>query len=277
MATGLASSMLPEPIRVTHVRRETHDTVTLSLDASQRPFSFRPGQFNMLYVHAVGEVPISMSGDPARGGKIVHTIRAVGAVTDALCRLRKGAMVGTRGPYGQPWPLADVKGKDVVIVAGGLGFAPLRPVVYDVLRHRREYGRVWVLVGARTPDDLLFRRELAGWATRDDLRVLATVDRAGSDWTGRVGVVPALLGDVPLDPRRTVVFVCGPDVMARFTARELLQRGLPDTAVYVSLERNMECAVGLCGHCQFGPSFVCKDGPVLRLDRIRSFFWLREV
>jgi NAD(P)H-flavin reductase len=186
-------------------------------------------------------------------------------------------MVGVRGPYGQPWPLADVTGRDLILVAGGLGLAPLRPVVYHVLTHRADYGEVTLLVGGRTPEDLLFARELTRWQKRRDLRVLTIVDRAGAGWSGRVGVVPALLDDVPIDPVRTAVFVCGAEVMMRFAVRELARRGLPDHHLYLSLERNMKCAVGFCGHCQFGPSFICKDGPVLRFDRVRPVFWVREV
>jgi NAD(P)H-flavin reductase len=231
----------------------------------------------MLYAFAVGEVPISMSGDPGRAPELVHTVKALGAVTRALCELRRGTVVGVRGPYGRPWPMDALKGQDVILVAGGLGLAPLRPVVYHILRHRPDYGQTWLLVGARTPDDLLFARELARWRERGDLHVLSTVDRAGASWKGRVGVVPALIGEVRFDPQRTVAFVCGPEVMMRFTIRELAQRGLPDQHIYVSLERNMECALGWCGHCQYGSSFICKDGPVFRFDAIRSRFFLREL
>ena len=276
MNAGVAGSMLPEPRRVLRVRRETPDTVSLTIETSAETFSFLPGQFNMLYAFAVGEVPISVSGDPGRRREIIHTIKAVGAVSRALCSLRKGTVVGLRGPFGRPWPLADLEGEDLVIVAGGLGLAPLRPVVYHVLKHRGAYRAVSLLVGARTPDDLLFQGELARWKQRGDLRVLTIVDRAGPAWKGRVGVVPMLLDETPIDPRRTVALTCGPEVMTRFTVRALAQRGLPDERIYASLERNMKCAVGFCGHCQYGPSFVCKDGPVFRFDRIRSLFWLRE-
>lgn len=275
MSSAAACPMQPEPLRISRVQRETSDTVTFSVAASNA-FSFRPGQFNMLYAFAVGEVPISVSGDPAREGEIVHTVKAVGPVTRALCGLRKGAVVGVRGPYGQPWPLNEVRGMSLVLVAGGLGLAPLRPVVYEVLSRRADYARVSLLVGARTPDDLLYRRELLRWKKHGKLDVLTIVDRAGPRWKGRVGVVPQLLADVPLDSG-TVAFVCGPEVMMRFTVRELAQRGVPDERIYLSLERNMKCAVGFCGHCQYGPSFVCKDGPVFRFDRIRSLFWLREI
>jgi NAD(P)H-flavin reductase len=268
--------MVPDPLRVARVQRETADTVTVSLE-SPLAFPFVAGQFNMLYAFAVGEVPISMSGDPAREHEIVHTIRSVGAVSRALCSLRKGAVVGVRGPFGQPWPVEAARGMDLLLVAGGVGLAPLRPLVCHVLRHRADYGRVALLVGARTPGDLLYRRELARWQQRADLRVLTTVDRAGADWTGRIGVVPQLLDEITVDAARTAAVLCGPEVMMRFTIRQLVERGVPDDRIYLSLERNMKCAVGFCGHCQFGPSFVCKDGPVFRYDRIDSLFWLREV
>lgn len=268
--------MMPEPRRVVRVRRETADTVTLAIDASPGGFSFAPGQFNMLYAFAVGEVPVSMSGDPARTGEIVHTVKAVGAVSRALCALRRGTVVGVRGPYGNPWPLDAAKGKDLVIVAGGLGLAPLRPVVLHVLHRRSDYGRVTLLAGARTPEDLLFERDLLAWKARADLDVGIIVDRATGAWKGRAGVVTALLAETAIDPDRTVAFVCGPEVMMRFTVRELEQRGVPGDRIHLSLERNMHCAVGFCGHCQLGPEFVCKDGPVLPFARIASLFFRRE-
>jgi NAD(P)H-flavin reductase len=269
--------MTPAPMRVTRVRWETSDTLTLTLDSSAQKVAFAPGQFNMLYAFAVGEVALSMSGDSLRTDELVHTIKAVGAVTEALCRIRKGGTLGVRGPYGQPWPIADCEGGDLLLIAGGLGLAPLRPVLYHVIRNRLLYKQISLLVGARTPEDLLYRRELTEWERRPDLRVLVTVDRAGPNWKGRVGVVPALVSEASFDPNRTVAYVCGPEVMMRFCVRELKRRGLPDERIYLSMERNMKCAVGFCGHCQYGPSFVCKDGPVLGFDRIRSLFWQREI
>jgi NAD(P)H-flavin reductase len=271
--TAIAEAMIPEPARVVDARRETSDVVTLTI-AAPRPF--RAGQFNMLYAFGVGEVPISMSGPPSRADVQIHTIRAVGAVTTALCRLREGATVGVRGPYGAPWPVDRARTSDLVIVAGGLGLAPLRPVIYQLLE-QPERGRLVVLVGARTPEDLLFRDELEAWQRRADLTVLVTVDRAPTGWRGRVGVVPALLADVELAADHTIAFVCGPEVMMRFSIRELSRRGIADERIYVSMERNMNCGIGLCGHCQYGPDFICKDGPVLGYDRLRSRFWLREI
>jgi len=273
---GPRGPMTPEPARVLSTRRESHDTVTLTLDAaSRRPF--QPGQFNMLYAFGVGESAISMSGDPGSPGTAVHTIRAVGAVTEALCHLKRGGVVGVRGPFGAPWPVGEARGQDLVIIAGGVGLAPLRPVVYHAFAHRSDYRRVFLLAGARTPEDLLFRSELERWQAREDLTALVTVDRAPSGWKGRVGVAPALLDDVDVAPGGATAFVCGPEVMMRFCVRELGRRGFPDDRIHLSMERNMKCAVGFCGHCQYGPSFICKDGPVLRYDRIRSLFWRREV
>jgi NAD(P)H-flavin reductase len=273
------SPFVPEALRIVERRNETDDTFTLRLDVSGRPdgFRFAPGQFNMLYVFGVGEVAISISGDPERQEALVHTVRAVGTVTRAMQGLGRGAMLGVRGPYGMPWPLAEARGKDVLLVTGGVGLAPLRPALYHILHHRKEYGQVALLVGARTPENLLFRREIERWRKRRDLQVLVTVDRAGPEWTGDVGVVPALVPLARFDPARTIAMVCGPEVMLRFTVRELHRQGMTDEQIYFSMERNMKCALGLCGRCQFGPEFVCKDGPVLRYDRIRDRLTVREL
>jgi NAD(P)H-flavin reductase len=271
--------MVPEPVRISRVLRETRDTWTFRLDVAARPdgWRFAPGQFNMLYVFGTGEVPISISGDPARPGELVHTVRAVGTVTGRLCTLRRGDTVGVRGPYGSAWPMEDATGQDIVLIAGGLGLAPLRPAIYHVLSRRDAYGRVAILYGARTPDDLVYRRELERWRGRFDARVLVTVDRASPAWRGRAGVVTALLETLEFDPAATVALLCGPEVMMRFTIRELAARGLPADRVFLSLERNMQCAVGFCGHCLYGPTFVCKGGPVYPLDRIAWLLNRREI
>lgn len=277
MRRALSPPMLPVPMRIASTRRETRDTVTLRIDSRSAPRPFLPGQFNMLYVFAVGEAAVSVSGDPARGDEVVHTVKAVGAVTAALCKLRRGDVVGVRGPYGNPWPLGELGGRDLLFVAGGVGLAPLRPALYRVLSHREKFGRVRLLFGARTPEDLPFRRELGRWESRADVEVLTIVDRAEAGWRGRVGVVPALLDETPLEPDRTSALLCGPEVMMRFTVRELRRLGVPSENIFVALERNMKCAVGFCGHCQYGPEFLCKDGPVFRFDRIEARFWRREV
>jgi NAD(P)H-flavin reductase len=276
---ALAGPMQPEPFEVRQVAKETGDTFTLTLQpvAGARARPFAPGQFNMLYVFGVGEVPISISGDPARPELLVHTIRAVGATTRALQRLRKGDWVGVRGPFGTAWPVAEARGHDVVLIAGGIGLAPLRPAIYHLLLHRPLYGRVVILYGARTPHDMLYTKQLRDLRSRFDVEVEVSVDRATVEWQGAVGVVTKLVQRSPFDPQSALAFICGPEVMIRYAAIALEQRGMPDAAIFVSLERNMKCAVGLCGHCQFGPFFVCKDGPVFRYDRIQRFFGVREV
>jgi NAD(P)H-flavin reductase len=270
--------MCPRPFILSATARETGDTFTLTLGpAGGGSFPFSPGQFNMLYVFGVGEAPISISGDPARPKVVIHTIRAVGSVTRALQRLERGALVGVRGPFGSGWPMDQAHGRDLVIVAGGIGLAPLRPVLYHVLLHRGLYGRVVLLYGARTPKDLLYGRELRSWRSRFDVDVEVTVDRAGADWQGSVGVVTKLVERSPFDATNATAFVCGPEVMIRFTAMALARRGVSSADLFVSVERNMRCAVGFCGHCQLGPHFVCRDGPVFPYERALPFFGMREV
>ncbi len=265
---------LPEPWRIERVRRELSDTFTLELQptAGGAPLRFLPGQFNMLYAFGLGEVPISISGDPEADGPLVHTIRAVGPVTEAMRRLVPGDVLGVRGPFGSCWPVSGpaAEGCDLVIVAGGVGLAPLRPAILHVLRHRQRFGQVCIFYGARTPADILYRHELRRWRGQFDLLVDVTVDRATQDWAGRVGVVPRLVEGGGYDPQHTLALVCGPEIMMRHTARALLARGVRRERIHVSMERNMKCAVGLCGHCQFGPHFVCRDGPVFRFDAIEA-------
>jgi NAD(P)H-flavin reductase len=270
----------PHPFRVVGRQRETTDTVTLRIQPSSGSgLAAEPGQFMMLYVFGVGEVPISLSAPPRRGGVLEHTVRAVGPVTSQLTRLGRGDWVGVRGPYGRGWPLALAEGQDLVLIAGGLGLAPLRSALRAILARRDRYRRVTLLYGARTPADLLYRRDLSRWRRQPALELRVTVDRADEGWRGHVGVVTALLAQVEhhFAPKETVAMVCGPDVMMRFTVRELQRRGVPNDRIYLSLERNMKCALGLCGHCQFGPLFVCKDGPVLPYHRLAPFSEIREL
>jgi NAD(P)H-flavin reductase len=269
--------MLPRFLRVRRVLKETRDTITLEFDDSRAAPRFAAGQFNMLYLFGAGEVAISISGSPARPGTLVHTIRGVGTVTAPLMRARRGDVLGVRGPYGSAWPVEEAAGTgcDVVLLAGGIGMAPLRPVIYEVLRRRRDFGRLIIFYGARTPADLLYRKELAQWRTHPGVTEKLIVDRAGKGWSGRAGVLTDLLGAVEFDPAQTIAMVCGPEVMMRFAYRELLRRGVPAHRVHVSLERNMKCAVGFCGHCQFGPHFICKDGPVFRADRVEPLLLVR--
>jgi NAD(P)H-flavin reductase len=269
------NAYVPIPMRIASAVRELPDVFTFAFEVGAG-FAFRPGQFNMLYVHGVGEVPISISGDPAEPSQLVHTIRAVGSVTRVMDRLGPGAMLGVRGPYGSAWPVEAAEGRDVVFIAGGLGLAPLRPAILHVLARRTAYGRVTILYGARSPAELLYREQLERWRGRFDCRLDAIVDRAGRDWYGPVGVVTKLIAESKI-AAEDAVFVCGPEIMMRFVVRELWQRAIPDESIWVSLERSMKCGVGLCGHCQFGGSFVCKQGPVYRFDRVAKLFFTREV
>ena len=276
--SAVAEPMLPALYQVQRWRRELADTFTLelALSTAKEAFLFQPGQFNMLYQFGAGEVPISISGDPAQPDKLVHTVRVVGSITQAMSKLRRGATLGVRGPFGNGWPVSKARGNDVVIVAGGLGLAPLRPAIYHVLAQRADYGNVCIFYGARTPADILFLRELREWRGRFDLTVEVTVDRAEQDWAGRVGVVTKLL-NTGFDPLHTIAMVCGPEVMMRYAASTLIEQGVADGQIYLSMERNMKCAVGFCGHCQFGPGFVCKDGPVYSYDNIRHLLAIREL
>jgi NAD(P)H-flavin reductase len=274
-----ADPMRPRLFRVCQARGETADTFDLVLEPADGgpPLGFAPGQFNMLYAFGAGEVPISISGDPARPEQLVHTIRAVGAVTRLLQKLKRGDVVGVRGPYGTAWPVEEAQGHDLVVVAGGIGLAPLRPAIYHMLLHRGLYGRVALLYGARTPHDLLYTRELREWRGRFDVEVEVSVDRATPEWQGSVGVVTRLVDRAPFEAASAMAFVCGPEVMIRYTVMALEKRGVPRSGVSISMERNMKCGIGLCGHCQFGPWFVCRDGPVFRYDRTLPFFGMREV
>jgi anaerobic sulfite reductase subunit B len=269
-----ALALPPRPFRIAARRQETHDTWTLELEpVADRTLDFSPGQFAMLYAFGTGEVPISVSGEA--GGPLVHTVRAVGAVTQAICGSLPGASFGVRGPLGNAWPVAKAAGEDVVVVAGGIGLAPLRPVLYHVLARRPGYGRVSLLYGSRTPADLLYTDELDSW--RESIDVDVTVDAADESWRGKVGVVPKLIGAADFDPASTHAFVCGPEIMMRFAAEALLERGVPPERIHVSMERNMQCGVGHCGHCQLGPTLICRDGPVYTYAEIEELMAVRQL
>lgn len=270
-----AAAMQPRPARVRRVVRETADTVTLTVDAGAPAGA--PGQFNMLYAFGVGEIPVSISGRTGASSDPLHTVRAVGPVSRALAALTHGASLGLRGPYGAGWPLAATEGRDVVFVAGGLGLAPLRPAIRHVLHQRPRFGRVILVYGTRHPRDRLFRRELASWAHRTGVTVHVTVDHADTGWDGHVGVVTDRLPGLVIDPAATTAFVCGPEVMMRFVSAALTGAGVAPGAIHLSLERNMKCAIGQCGHCQLGPAFICRDGPVLALDRLAGLLNRREL
>lgn len=272
----MTAAMAPLRYRIVDRRVELPDTVTIELAPLDTPIEpLRPGQFTMVYAFGVGEVPISISGD-AGSSTLVHTLRAVGAVTQALHDAPVGTVLGIRGPFGTSWGVPAPEHDDVVIVAGGIGLAPLRPVIRHVLRERERYRRVSVLVGARTPADLLYPDEYTDWG-KAGAEVLVTVDRADASWTGSVGVVPTLLDEVEFDPLATTAYVCGPEVMMRFAAIALRRREVPGRAIRVSLERNMRCAIAWCGHCQLGPLLVCRDGPVVGYDLAEPLLAVKEL
>jgi NAD(P)H-flavin reductase len=278
-ADGYGNAMLPSPYRVTDRTAETADSVTLRLAPAAEPLPpFRPGQFTMLCRPGIGEVAISVSGDPAAGdGSLTQTIRDVGAVSGALCRARPGDLVGVRGPFGTCWDLDPARGDDLLIVAGGVGLAPLRPVLLSALARRADYRRVTLIAGARAPDEFLFRGQHSDWAAMPGLAVELTIDRAAADWVRTVGFVTEPLRRLDLDPARTNAFLCGPEIMMRLCARMLLSQGLAASRIQVSLERNMKCGVGLCGHCQLGPLLLCRDGPVISWAQAESLLAVREL
>ena len=277
--TQVANPMVPRPFRVIEVRPEAADTVTLSLVTAHPngEMSFVPGQFTMLYVFGVGEVPISISGDPGQSRLLQHTVRRVGAVTSALCDIGVGGEIGVRGPFGTSWPTGRAKEKDVLIIAGGIGLAPLRPAVLEILGNRDRFGSLSVLYGVRTPEDLLFEEDLHAWRGRFDNEVEVTVDRSTLGWRGDVGVVTTLLSRVSFDPPNTIAFVCGPEIMMKVVARELTDLGVSPGDIFLSIERNMKCAIGFCGHCQFGADFICRDGPIMSYASVAARLGVPEL
>lgn len=287
MPASGTSPWLPRNAVIDEITVETPgvQTYRLRLKSGEGPndYAFQSGQFNMLYLPGFGEAAISMSGPPpiVSGAEPqlgwVHTIRQAGQVTGELARLQVGGSVAVRGPYGKPWPIATCGGCDIVLMAGGIGLAPLRPVIYELLDRRSDFGRLVLLYGARMPKGLLYTREFDAW-TRSGLEMITTVDRATGGWKGNVGVVPLLLDRVRLPrPAATVVLSCGPEVMMRYAALGALNRGIPASQIWVSLERHMQCAVGMCGHCQLGTTLICRDGPVFSWDRVQSLVQIHDL
>lgn len=278
-AAVAAEPMLPVPYLLVARTAETHDCVTLRLEPARDSLPpFQAGQFTMLAMPGVGEVAISISGNPAsQDGTLTHTIRAVGAVSTALHDAKLGTLLGVRGPFGTTWDLASATSRDLVIVAGGVGLAPLRPVVLGALAGRDAYRSVCLIAGARTPAEFLFRPELDAWSGRAGIDVELTIDQPAAGWGGQVGFVTEPLARLPVDPARTTAFLCGPEPMIRFAAQVLLRKGIPAGDIRVSLERNMQCGIGLCGHCQFGPILVCRDGPVVSYELAGPLLTIREL
>jgi NAD(P)H-flavin reductase len=279
MMSPKKEDMTPTPYMIDRVIKETHDTFTLELQplGENGTINFQPGQFNMLYMFGIGEVPISISGDPADPGRILHTIRAYGAVTTRMMILKSEDAIGVRGPFGNHWPIAEMTGRDLLLVAGGIGIAPLRPVLYHILANRGLYGRVMLFYGERTPADLIYRDLLERWRGRFDMDIDVTVDSAREGWRGNVGVVTTLLQRIKVDAHNCIAMLCGPEIMMHYALEELEHLGLNEDQIYVSMERNMKCGTGFCGHCQAGPIFICRDGPVFRFDEIKHIMGRREI
>lgn len=276
---SLSRFLAPERTMVTSFHRENHDTITIDVKTPDGYTPWQPGQFNMLYLFGIGEVPLSISGSPSNPRILTHTIKTVGAVTDALGRLKTGDSVWLRGPFGQGWPSVP-EGHDVLLAAGGIGLAPLRPVV-EATRAQNPNARVMIVYGSRTPADLIFDDDLRSWALDQKITLRVTVDRVDPSkeihpWTGSVGVLTSLLPQLEVTPERTMVMTCGPEIMMRHLALDLTAMGIDQKNIFVSMERNMKCAVGICGRCQWGPQFICRDGPVYSLDSIRRFWNVRE-
>ena len=273
------SPMHPIPFRVQEIAEEVAGCMTMRIqpDDDRGDTGFAPGQFYMLYVFGHGEVPISVSGDPAKTGELTFTVMSVGSVTKALCAVKPGDMIGLRGPFGSAWPVDLVKGRDVIVMAGGLGLAPLRPSIYHMLHHRDDYRDISLLYGTREPQSIVFQQQLASWRDDSPIDVELTVDTAGREWPGQVGVVTELLEGRTIDAANTSALICGPEIMMRFSAYALLDLGVAAENIYVSMERNMKCAVKMCGRCQYGPYFICADGPVFSFDRVERLFKVREV
>jgi NAD(P)H-flavin reductase len=272
----LTDPMLPKQFLVKRKVNENKDTFTLTLEPlEEKDFIYSPGQFNMLYMFGLGEVAISISGNSEKPLPLIHTIRAVGTTTKAMQKLKRGDVIGLRGPFGSSWPINEAKGKDVIIVVGGIGLAPLRPVIYYLLAHRAKYGKISLLYGARTPEDQIYLNELKTWQEKLDLYTI--VDRANKKWRGDVGVVTRLIPKAKFDPNNALAMICGPEVMMRFVSLALLDQGLDSQQIFVSMERNMKCAIGFCGHCQLGGTFICKDGPVFTYQEMQRYLELREV
>lgn len=272
----MTDPLLPSACRITDWQQNSADVFTLELEPPADYGAFAAGQFNMLYLPGAGQSAISISGDPARTETLVHTIRAVGNVTRLLRNRRPRDRIGLRGPFGRGWPLAEAYGKDLLLLAGGIGLAPLRPLLYQAMAERERFRSVHLLVGARSAGDLLYSDELLAWKEQGKLQLQVTVDAADPDWQGDVGVITELIPKCRVDAQQAIAMICGPEIMMRFSVNRLRERGLDAAAIYVSLERNMQCATGFCGHCQLGPYFLCRQGPVLAYPQVEPYLLTRE-
>jgi len=270
----MENPFLPDLANIAAIRDETADTKTFTLrfldPARWEAFRYRPGQFAEVSVFGAGEAPFCLASPRQGADTFDITVRAVGALTDALHALAVGDTVGVRGPLGNGFPFDEVKGKDILFVAGGIGLPPLRPLIWEMLAERASFPTITVLYGARAPGDLVYRDDLERWRARDDMKFLVTVDAADGDWKGNVGVVGSLFSQIQLAPAQTVAFVCGPPIMIRFVTQDLLKLGLAEDSIITTLERHMRCGVGKCNHCLIGDKYVCTDGPVFTYRQVKS-------
>lgn len=268
---------IPTIYQIQSITYETSDVFTLALTTNENiaKMPFLPGQFNMLYHFGFGETAISIAGNPTLKGELTHTIRAVGSVTKSMQKLKAGEEIGIRGPYGSSWPLLH-KQCDVLIIAGGIGLAALRSALFHLAAHKEQYQDITLLYGARSPKDIIYKKDLESWQ-KQGMKILSTVDYADVGWEGQVGVVTKLIKKNINNPKNTLVLMCGPEIMLRFAVQELLGANVEEKHIFISLERNMQCAVGFCGRCQYGPYFLCKDGPVFSYEQLRHWFMIKEL
>ena len=275
MSKGLFDRYLPSPARIIERTQESRTIFTLKTEfiADKPPYSpFHPGQFNMIYLYGIGEAAISIASDPADNLYLKHTIRAVGRVTKALQNLQVGDEIGIRGPYGHGWPLIETAGKDILIITGGLGCAPTVSVINYLLARREQYGALTILQGVKHSEDFIFQKQYALWQQVPNTVVHVAADQVGPHWPWGVGYVTDMIAPLALNPSNTIAMMCGPEMMMHAAINALVKKEIPEDAIYLSMERNMACGVGHCGHCQYGGLFICKDGPVFAYPRIKALF-----
>lgn len=268
--------MIPIPFVISKIKKETKDTFTIELDTPNK-FEFKAGQFNMLYLFGVGEVAISISGDQSKREKLIHTIRNVGSVTNRISNLKKNDVLGVRGPFGSSWQIEKFQNKDILIIAGGLGLAPVRPIIYYILNNRNSFNKVTILYGTKNPNEIIFKNELHKWKSSFDIDLQIIVDNPDSNWKGNTGLITTLIKNLNLVLDNTIAMICGPEIMMKVSAIEVENKGLNPQNIYLSMERNMKCAIGLCGHCQYGSKFICKDGPVFSYLEIKHLLDIWEL
>lgn len=267
---------LPHVAVIDERTQESSNIFTLRLQYEdtglQDAFEFAPGQFNMVTLFGVGEIPISIVNDPLDSHFFDHTIRVVGRVSEGMSRLQPGDRVGIRGPFGRGWPMERIKGQDVLLITGGLGCAPLVSVIRYLIRRREDYGHIHILQGVKHSNDLIWREQYDEWAKIRDVHIMLAADVASKGWSGQQGMVTELIDQISLRSQRTVVLLCGPELMMLAAVAALREQGIPDSQIWFSMERNMQCGIGQCGHCQVGPKFVCRDGPVFCYSELADFF-----